>query len=122
LPRSLDKALTALGLPVKKDKEGQRLVRSLSRPDRKTGAYPELTPAIAERVAEYNRIDIVALEAMRGQGLGRLSAAEQTVSGLRHARRRSLRRCLSTDDPRRTAVPDLRVAQRKIAALPQRPD
>ena len=30
LPRSLDKALTALGLPVKKDKEGQRLVRSLS--------------------------------------------------------------------------------------------
>ena len=38
LPRSLDKALTALGLPVKKDKEGQRLVRSLSRPNRKTGA------------------------------------------------------------------------------------
>ena len=34
LPRSLDKALTALGLPVKKDKEGQRLVRSLSRPNR----------------------------------------------------------------------------------------
>jgi DNA polymerase len=79
LPRSLDKALTALGLPVKKDKEGQRLIRSLSRPNRKTGAYPELTPAIVKRVAEYNRIDIVALEAMRGQGLGRLSAAEQAV-------------------------------------------
>jgi DNA polymerase len=79
LPRSLDKALTALGVPVKKDKEGQRLVRSLSRPDRKTGAYPELTPAIVERVAEYNRIDIVALEAMRRRGLGRLSAAEQAV-------------------------------------------
>ena len=79
MPRSLDKALTALGLPIEKDKEGQRLVRSLSRPDRKTGAYPELTPAIVERVAEYNRIDILALEAMRGQGLGRLSAAEQAV-------------------------------------------
>ena len=58
LPRSLDKALAALGLPIEKDKEGQRLVRSLSRPNRKTGAYPELTPAIVERVAEYNRIDI----------------------------------------------------------------
>ena len=79
LPRSLDKALAALGLPIEKDKAGQRLVRSLSRLDRKTGAYPELTPAIVERVAEYNRIDIVALEAMRGQGLGRLSAAEQAV-------------------------------------------
>jgi DNA polymerase len=79
LPRSLDRALTALGLPIKKDKEGQRLVRSLSRPDRKTGAYPEITPAIVERIAEYNRIDIVALEAMREHGLGRLSAAEQAV-------------------------------------------
>ena len=79
LPRSLDKALTALGLSIKKDKEGQRLVRSLSRPNRKTGAYPELTPAIIERVVEYNRIDIVALEAMRKQGLGVLSAAEQAV-------------------------------------------
>jgi DNA polymerase len=79
LPRSLDKALAALGLPIKKDKEGQRLVRSLSRLDRKTGAYPELTPAIVERVVEYNRIDIVALEAMRGQGLGGLGAPEQAV-------------------------------------------
>ena len=79
LPRSLDKALVALGLPIEKDKEGQRLVRSLSRPNRKTGAYPELTPAIVQRVAAYNRIDIVALEAMRRQGLGRLSVAEQAV-------------------------------------------
>ena len=79
LPRSLDKALTALGLPVKKDKEGQRFVRSLSRPNRKTGAYPELTTAIIERVVEYNRIDILALEAMREQGLARLTASEQAV-------------------------------------------
>src|SRR3984957_13617702 len=63
LPRSLDKALAALGLPIEKDAAGQRLVRSLSRLDRNTGAYPELTPAIVERVAENNRIGIVPLEA-----------------------------------------------------------
>jgi DNA polymerase bacteriophage-type len=79
LPRSLDKALAALGLPIEKDKAGQRLVRSLSRLDRKTGAYPELTPEIVARVVEYNRSDIVALEAMRRQGLGLLATPEQAV-------------------------------------------
>ena len=79
LPRSLDKTLTAMGLAVEKDKAGQRLVRSLSRLDRKTGVYPELTPAIVERIAAYNRIDIVALEAMHSQGLGSLPAPEQAV-------------------------------------------
>jgi DNA polymerase len=79
LPRSLDKALAALGLPIEKDKEGQRLARSLSRPDRRSGAYPELTPEILERVVAYNRLDILALEAMHGRGLGVLSAAEQAV-------------------------------------------
>ena len=34
----------------------------------------------------------------------------------------ALRRRLSTDDSRRAAMPDLRVAQREIAALRQRPD
>jgi hypothetical protein len=79
LPRSLDKALAALSLPIAKDKGGQRLVRSLSRPDRKTGLYPALTPAIVERVAAYNKLDILALEAIHKQGLGRLNAAEQAV-------------------------------------------
>jgi DNA polymerase len=79
LPRSLDKALVALGLPIEKDTQGQRLVRSLSRPNRKTGVYPELTPAVLERVAAYNRLDILALEAMCERGLGRLSASEQSV-------------------------------------------
>jgi DNA polymerase len=79
LPRALDKALTALMLPVEKDKEGQRLVRSLSRPDRKTGAYPELTPAVLERVAAYNRIDVIALETMHGRGLSALPAGERAV-------------------------------------------
>jgi DNA polymerase len=79
LPRSLDKALAALGLPVEKDKEGQRLVRSLSRPNRKTGAYPELTPVIVARVAAYNRIDVLALEAMHGRGLSVLPASVRAV-------------------------------------------
>ena len=79
LPRSLDKALTALGLPIVKDEEGQRLVRTLSKPDRKTGAYPELTPAIVKRVADYNRIDTLALDAMRKQGLGALPTSERKV-------------------------------------------
>src|ERR1700685_2176841 len=79
LPRSLDKTLTALNLPVKKDKEGQRLVWRLSSANRKTGAYPELTPAIIERVVEYNRIDILALEAMHEQGLARLTTSEPAV-------------------------------------------
>jgi DNA polymerase bacteriophage-type len=79
LPRSLDKTLTALNLPVKKDKEGQRLVRGLSRANRKTGAYPELTPAIIERVVEYNHIDILALEAMWKQGLQRLATNEKKI-------------------------------------------
>ena len=78
LPRALDKALAALGLPIAKDKEGQRLVRSLSRPNR-TGAYPEITTLIDERVAAYNQIDIAALEAMMKQGLGRLDPAERKV-------------------------------------------
>ncbi len=79
LPRSLDKALTALGLPIEKDKIGQRLVRGLSKPDRKAKAYPELTPEIVARVVEYNRIDILALEAMHKQGLSALPTAEQAV-------------------------------------------
>jgi DNA polymerase bacteriophage-type len=79
LPRSLDKTLIALGLSVEKDKAGQRLVRGLSKPNPKTGAYPELTPAIAARIAEYNRADILALQAMHSQGLGALPATEQAV-------------------------------------------
>jgi DNA polymerase len=79
LPRSLDKALTALGLPIEKDKAGQRLVRSLSKANPKTGAYPELTPETLARVLAYNRLDILALEAMHKQGLGALPAAEQAV-------------------------------------------
>jgi DNA polymerase len=79
LPRSLDKTLAALGLPVEKDKAGQRLVRSLSKPNRKTGLYPELTTVIVERVGAYNRLDVLALEAMHKRGLAALPAGEQQV-------------------------------------------
>ena len=79
LPRSLDKTLTALGLPIEKDKAGQRLVRSLSKANPKTGAYPELTPETLARVVDYNRLDILALEAMHSRGLGALPTAEQAV-------------------------------------------
>jgi hypothetical protein len=96
LPRALDKALAALGLPIEKDKEGQRLVRSLSRPDRRTGAYPELTPAIVDRVAKYNRIDILALEAMHGRGLNALPTTEQAVWELDQRSTRAGSRSTST--------------------------
>jgi DNA polymerase len=79
LPRALDKALAALGLPVEKDKAGQRLVRRLSKRDRRTDAYPELTPAIVEQVAEYNRVDVLALELMHARGLGALQPGERAV-------------------------------------------
>jgi hypothetical protein len=36
LPRSLGKVLPVLGAPIVKDEAGKRLVRSLSRPNRKT--------------------------------------------------------------------------------------
>lgn len=77
LPRALDKAAAALGLPVRKDMVGQRLVRSLSKRNR-NGIYPELTPAIVERVAQYNHIDVASLEAIARQ-VGTLPAAERKI-------------------------------------------
>src|SRR5262249_20527673 len=78
LPLDLERALTALNLPVVKDKQGRRLVLSLSRPNRKTGAYPEVTPEKLARIAQYNRVDVdgtVAIDA----ALGRLPKRERRV-------------------------------------------
>jgi DNA polymerase bacteriophage-type len=61
LPRSLGKVLPVIGAPVTKDMAGQRLVRSLSRPNRKTGRYPEVTSEIIDRVRQYNGIDVDGL-------------------------------------------------------------
>jgi DNA polymerase len=63
LPRALEKVLPVIGAPVVKDKAGRRLVLSLSRPNRKTGVYPEITPEIVERVRTYNVVDVDGLAA-----------------------------------------------------------
>ena len=78
LPLDLERALTALNLPVTKDKEGRRLVLSLSRPNRKAGLYSKVTPEKLARIAEYNRVDVdgaVAIDA----ALGRLPKRERRV-------------------------------------------
>jgi DNA polymerase bacteriophage-type len=78
LPLDLERALTALNLPVTKDKEGRRLTLSLSRPNRKTGAYPEVTPEKLARVAEYNKVDVEGTVAL-DKALGRLPKRERRV-------------------------------------------
>jgi DNA polymerase len=78
LPRALDKTLAAIGSEVVKDAAGRRLVLSLSRPHRKTGAYPEVTPAILERVSAYNRIDVAGLATIR-TAVGTLPERERRV-------------------------------------------
>ena len=78
LPRALDKTLTVIGSEVVKDAAGRRLVLSLSRPYRKSGAFPEVTPAILERVSAYNRIDVAGLAAIR-TAVGTLPERERRV-------------------------------------------
>lgn len=78
LPRTLGKVLPVLGVPVVKDAAGQRLVRGLSRPGKKTGLYPELTPKILDRVHQYNRVDVDALIAIH-TATGRLPERERQV-------------------------------------------
>jgi DNA polymerase bacteriophage-type len=78
LPRSLGKVLPVLGAPVVKDQAGKRLVRSLSRPNRKTGLYPEVTSEILERVHRYNGIDVDGLIAIHS-AVGELPEQERRV-------------------------------------------
>jgi DNA polymerase len=77
LPRKLDKLLPVIGADIEKDTAGQRLVLSLSRPNRK-GIYPELTPDIRARVCEYNRKDVAALECIYAT-IPAMPAAERKV-------------------------------------------
>jgi DNA polymerase len=53
-------------------------VLSLSRPDRKTGAYPEVTPEALERVHAYNKTDVDGLIAIH-TATGILSGRERLV-------------------------------------------
>jgi DNA polymerase len=78
LPRTLGKVLPVIGADVVKDDAGRRLVLSLSRPHRKTGKYPEVTPEVRERVAAYNKIDVEALIAIHERA-GSLSERERRV-------------------------------------------
>jgi DNA polymerase len=79
LPWKIEKLLSALELPIEKDAASQRFVASLSKPNRKTGLYPEITPEIIARVVEYNRSDVAALEAIHKRGIGALATSEQAV-------------------------------------------
>jgi DNA polymerase len=78
LPRALGKVLPVIGAPVVKDDVGRRLVLSLSRRNRKSGRYPEITAEIRQRVYEYNRIDVDGLAAVHAV-TGRLSGRERKV-------------------------------------------
>jgi DNA polymerase len=78
LPLDLDRALSVLGSPVTKDKAGRRLVLSLARCNPKTGHYPEITPEIQQRVAEYNHTDVAGLVVLDNT-LGRLPKRERRV-------------------------------------------
>jgi DNA polymerase len=77
-PLGLDNALTALDLPVEKDKEGSRLARSLSRHNSKTRNYPDVTPGIRNRVAQYCRTDVGGCRAIYGR-LGPLPERERQL-------------------------------------------
>ena len=78
LPRALGKVLPVLGADVVKDGAGRRLVLSLSRRNRRTGQYPDLTPEARQRVSEYNRIDVEGLMAIHA-ATGVLSGRERQV-------------------------------------------
>jgi DNA polymerase len=77
LPLALDKAASALGLTVEKDKEGNRLTLSMSRFDKK-GYLPELTPEKRDRIAQYCDQD-VRVERQIEQRVGRLGAHERKI-------------------------------------------
>jgi DNA polymerase len=78
LPLDLERSLTVLNLPVVKDKGSRRMVLSLSRPNRNTGLYPEITPEKLERIAVYNRVDVEGVLAI-DTALGRLPKRERRV-------------------------------------------
>lgn len=78
MPASLEKLLQALGGPMEKDTEGNRLTLSLSRPDPKTGMLPTVTPAILARVGTYCESDIEG-QTWLHKRLGWLDAHERPI-------------------------------------------
>ncbi len=59
IPLALDRAGRALQVVMEKDKEGNKLTLSLSKPDKKTDNLPDITPDILERVQTYCDQDVV---------------------------------------------------------------
>lgn len=83
LPRSLEKAVEALGLPVKKDMDGRRLMLRMCRPgNAKTGENPDLywneDPEDLERVFRYCMQDVETAFALSAS-LPSLNPTEQRV-------------------------------------------
>jgi DNA polymerase len=78
LPDSLEKVLAALGAPIEKDKEGRKLVLSLSKKEKKTGEYPPIPPEIRNRAVAYNLIDTDGLVFIRSK-IGTLPDRERRL-------------------------------------------
>lgn len=76
LPQKLERAASVLGLRHQKDKEGNRLTLGLSRAN-KQGFYPQLTPEIHDRVAQYCEADVMG-EVELLNAVGWLPAIERT--------------------------------------------
>lgn len=77
LPQALDKLTSVLNLPHQKDLEGNRLIKALSRFNKK-GMLPELTPAIRARVDDYCDHDVLAQRGVH-QRIGWLPPGERDV-------------------------------------------
>lgn len=77
IPQKLEKAAGVLGLVQQKDMEGSRLTLSMSKVNRK-GYFPERTPAILTRIAEYCAQDTETQFELH-QRIGWLSKGERAV-------------------------------------------
>jgi hypothetical protein len=62
LPRAVESALAVLGTGIAKDKEGQKLMLSLAKPN-KRGIYPEITDEVQQRIFSYDKADAAAARA-----------------------------------------------------------
>lgn len=82
LPRSLEKALAALDLPVQKDLEGSKLIQTFCKPrkptkkDARTRIYPQDAPQAFARFSRYCATDVLG-EAALDAALPKLRKREQ---------------------------------------------
>ncbi len=66
-PLALGKAARAFKLDIEKDKEGNKLTLSLSKPDKKTGNLPDISPVIRQRVIQYCQQDVIVEHGIRNR-------------------------------------------------------